>query len=161
MSMLTKENLISILGTFKTNVVALINAAKPTKVSELTNDAGYQTAEQLIAKATEVLNAAKDYTNTSIGGVVQFAIEKVAALPKVADAKANTIYLVPLAGSTETDNVYDEYLLIDGKFEHLGTTKVDLTGYYTSAQVDSAIAAATPVAMTQEEIDAINATLWP
>ena len=38
------------------------------------------------------------------------------------------IYLVPKTGSDE-DDVYDEYMVLDGKVEHVGNTKIDLDGY--------------------------------
>lgn len=41
---------------------------------------------------------------------------------------STTIYLVPKT-STEEDNVYDEYLYINEKWEHIGSTQVDLSNY--------------------------------
>lgn len=37
------------------------------------------------------------------------------------------IYMVPNTGSDE-DDIYDEYLILDGKLEHIGCTKVDISG---------------------------------
>lgn len=37
------------------------------------------------------------------------------------------IYMVPNASSDE-DDIYDEYLILDGKLEHIGCTKVDISG---------------------------------
>ena len=51
-------------------------------------------------------------------------MEAVNQLPSVADAEANTIYLVP-NGKTGS-NVKDEYILVKGAFELIGTTKVDV-----------------------------------
>lgn len=51
----------------------------------------------------------------------------VNALPAVAEASANVIYLVPntkVSGS----NVKDEYILVNGAFELIGTTQIDLDG---------------------------------
>lgn len=160
MSFLNKDNLLTILTDFKGRVGNEIEKAKPTKVSQLNNDAGYLNSTQVQAKADAALQAAKEYINQSIGNVVQFDIEKVEALPETSAAKENTIYLVPIADSKEADNIYDEYLLIDSKWEHLGTTEVDLSGYYTSTIVDQKIEAAKPVAMTDEEINDFNNTLW-
>ena len=47
------------------------------------------------------------------------------------------LYLVPNTG--EESNVYDEYLFIDGTPELIGTTKADLSDYYTKAQTSAAI----------------------
>lgn len=58
----------------------------------------------------------------------------VEELPPVAQASENVIYLVPNGGSA--GNVKDEYMLIGGSFELLGTTEVDLSGYATKSYVD-------------------------
>ena len=44
------------------------------------------------------------------------------------DADADQyIYMVPKTGS-DADDLYDEYMVLDGKVEHIGNTKVDLSG---------------------------------
>lgn len=47
--------------------------------------------------------------------------------PAASDA-ANYIYMVPKTGSDANDQ-YDEYMVLDGAVEHVGNTKVDLSGY--------------------------------
>lgn len=69
----------------------------------------------------------------------QFAIEVVNTLP-VSDISTTTIYLVP-ASDPEQGNYYEEYIYVNNAWELVGTTAVDLTGYYTSAQVDTLLAA--------------------
>lgn len=101
-------------------------ATVPTKVSELENDQLFQTEQQV----TDAIGAA-------IGGVLQFNIEVVQALPEVADAKTHTIYLVKKAGEPTGSDIYDEYLLIEGAFEHIGSTDVDLSGYLTKADAEA------------------------
>jgi hypothetical protein len=39
--------------------------------------------------------------------------------------------------SSLVPDVYDEYMLINGAWEIIGTTKVDLTGYATIEYVDN------------------------
>ena len=51
----------------------------------------------------------------------------VNALPAVAEASANVIYLVPNT-KVSGGNVKDEYILMDGAFELIGTTQIDLDG---------------------------------
>ena len=68
----------------------------------------------------------------------QFAIEVVQALP-VSDISETTIYLVP-AQDPEQGNYYEEYIYVNNAWELVGTTAVDLSGYYTSAQVDTLLA---------------------
>ena len=57
----------------------------------------------------------------------------VAELPSEEDAEANIIYMVPADDSME----HNEYMWLNGRWELLGSTKVDLTDYYTKSEVYS------------------------
>lgn len=70
--------------------------------------------------------------------------EVVTSLEEMTDA--NTIYLMANAGSG--NNSYDEYIVVNGTPEKVGTTDVNLSGYIKSSDL---------VAITNEEIDAIFA----
>lgn len=48
----------------------------------------------------------------------------------------NKIYLVPRQDE-EFNNFYDEFLYKDGKWEQIGSVKIDLSNYYTKEEVDS------------------------
>lgn len=65
----------------------------------------------------------------------------VEALPAVDAADADTIYMVKkatgVAGNGE-GNVYAEYMLVNGKFEQIGDSAVDLTNYATKGEVSTA-----------------------
>jgi predicted transcriptional regulator len=84
-----------------------------------------------------------------IDAVKQFTYVSVAELPTASADTMNKIYLVP-STNPETKNVKDEYITIavtdqgttTYSWEQIGTTTVDLSGYYTSAQTDAAISAA-------------------
>ena len=69
--------------------------------------------------------------------------EIVEELPAVGSADANTIYMVPTDGSIsdpgEETSHYNEYMLINGAFELIGTSQVDLSGYATETFVTEAI----------------------
>ena len=69
--------------------------------------------------------------------------EIVEELPVVGSADANTIYMVPTDGSIsdpgEETSHYNEYMLINGAFELIGTSQVDLNGYATETFVTNAI----------------------
>lgn len=52
----------------------------------------------------------------------------VDAIDLSADDAEKFIYMVPKTGSDE-DDVYDEYMVLNGAVEHVGNTKVDLSGY--------------------------------
>ena len=69
--------------------------------------------------------------------------EIVESLPDVGDADENTIYMVPQGGSTSDPGTstshYNEYMLINGAFELVGSSQVDLSGYATETFVTNAI----------------------
>lgn len=52
----------------------------------------------------------------------------VEALPSAEDADVNTIYMV-LDGVDSDSDAYNEYMVIEGNFEKIGDTYVDLTNY--------------------------------
>ena len=70
----------------------------------------------------------------AIAAIKTFKVVSVDALP--ASGEEKTIYLVPSAKSAEK-NVKDEYLWIDGKWEQIGSTAVDLKGYVKSVNEKS------------------------
>lgn len=91
------------------------------------------------------------YTQTQTDSKIAEAIaaaphlkrEIVEDLPAVGSADANTIYMVPADGTTsdpgEETSHYNEYMLINGAFELIGTSQVDLNGYATETFVTNAI----------------------
>ena len=67
----------------------------------------------------------------------------VEELPDTEGADENTIYMVPQGGSVEDPGTstshYNEYMLINGEFELIGSSQVDLSGYATETFVTDAI----------------------
>ena len=104
---------------------------KPANVSEFTNDSGYQTANDV---NTLITNAIADIQG------IEYSI--VTQLPSTGEA--GVIYLISNSGSNP--NSYDEYIYVNSKFEKIGTTDVDLSGYVQDTDL---------VAITNEEIDTI------
>lgn len=86
-------------GSF--TVSAMPAPTVPTNVSELTNDAGYQTEEQV---------------NALIAAVPTFKKKVVSELPDTGED--NTLYLVPFAAD---DGQFLEYLYINGAWEVIGS----------------------------------------
>ena len=80
--------------------------------------------------------ATTEYVDGKIGEVVQFSFLIVDELPKVGET--NHIYLV-LNKIGKTGNIYLEYLWIEStqSYELIGSTEVDLSGYYTKEQTDN------------------------
>ena len=52
------------------------------------------------------------------------------------------MYLLPSDESTESNNIYDEYIWVSDKFEKIGSTKttVDLSGYVTQTEMNTQLA---------------------
>lgn len=71
----------------------------------------------------------------------------VEQLPDEGEADENTIYMVGTGAGSE-DSAYEEYMLINGAFERIGTSDVDLTNYATKAYADQAEADAISTAAT-------------
>ena len=107
---------------------------------------------------------------SAVSGVTQIDYSVVESLPST--GKKGIIYLV--ANSDSGNNIYDEYIYINSKFEKLGSREMDLSsyakktdiptkvssltndsGYQTAAQVTSAINAKL-VVMTDTELN----TMW-
>lgn len=80
----------------------------------------------------------QDLIDTSIEelGELGFTPTVVQTLP-TQDIDTHTIYLVPKTG--ETGDVYDEYVYINNAWEHIGSTAVDLSNYYTKSEVNNKI----------------------
>lgn len=88
---------------------------------------------------TNYYTKSETYTQTEIDNMVsaipKFAIEVVRSLPSQ-NISPTTVYLLTVQ-SGQQGNMYDEYIHVGNSWELLGTQTVDLSGYYTSAQVDA------------------------
>ncbi len=96
-----------------------VNISVPIKVSELTNDAGYQTKADVKA----LLNS-------------QEKIKKAIVESLPSSGEENIIYLVK--NSSSGNNVYDEYMWIDSKWEKIGDTATTVViESITTAEIDA------------------------
>lgn len=150
----------------------------PTDNSQLANGAGYQTSEQVEAAIMEKGYQTAQQVETAITGKgyqtasqvqsaitskgyqtaqqVQSAISAaghlkraiVAQLPQAGSADANTVYMMKEDGA-EGENIYEEWMVIEGVWERIGSTDVDLSGYLQETDM---------VEITDEEIDEILAS---
>ena len=92
--------------------------------------------------------AVYDFVTAAIAGVSTFHAEIVDSLPST--GASNILYLVPKT-SSESGNIYDEYLYIGGAWELVGSTGMDLSGYVKSSEMH---------ALTNSEITAIIEQVW-
>lgn len=109
------------------------------KANAATTLAGYGITDAYTK--TETDNA---ITN-ALSGITGIDYQVVQTLP--ASGFKGTIYLVPSGGTTP--NVYDEYIWVSNAFEKIGTTAVDLSGYWAKTEL---------VAITNAQIDTIVAS---
>ena len=147
---------VNVIESVKVNGTALevaadksVNVAVPTKVSQLTNDSGFQNADEVdeaiigkgyqTAAQVDTIVTGKGYQtaaqvesaiNTKIGAINHF--EVVDTLP--ATGEKNVIYLTPKA-SAQTRNAKDEWIYVDGAFEKIGDTEIDLSNYWTKTDL--------------------------
>lgn len=134
-----KIDVIKVNGTAQTITNKEVNLTVPTKASDLTNDSGYQ-------NATEV----QDLIDASLADITGIDFQVVDELPTPA-GEHGVIYLLHVGGSG-TD-IYDEYIWLtptgqQAHYEKIGTTDIDLSGYWDKA---------TYVIATTADIDAIFA----
>lgn len=132
-----------------------------------TNDGVDKKISDAIANDIDGVFAKKDET-VDLDTIKQVVAESkhisakiVETLPEADSAVGNVIYLVKKDG--DENNVYDEYLFIDGEFELIGdtSTDVDLGDYFTKKEVqvaiDKAMASADIASISNDDIDLLFA----
>lgn len=80
-----------------------------------------------------------DAISTSIAGISTTSMEIATSLP-TENISISTIYLVKdETASTDTENIYNEYIYVNGAWENIGSTKttVDLSNYYTKEKIEN------------------------
>ena len=106
----------------------------PANTSDLSNDSGFIT--KAVNDLANYYLKSETYTQEEIKQLVssipKFSIQPVDSLPTT-DISATTVYL--LKSGDETDNLYTEYIYVDGAWEYLGNQTVDLSGYALSTDI--------------------------
>lgn len=128
----------------------------PSKTSELQNDSDFVTKNEIPETSTFITNTVDNLVNYYLKSETYTKQEVVALINqittinfKVVDelpgsGESNLIYLVKKEGSG--DDVHDEYIWVEGKWEKIGSTTVDLTNYYTKTDADGRFALKTSIA---------------
>lgn len=117
-------------GQVKTNSDN-ITALQSGKADKSTTLAGYGITDAYTSEQTDSAIAA------AVANADHLKREIVESLPEIELADENTIYMVGTGAGTE-DSVYEEYMLINGGFEKIGSSEVDLTNYALKTYVDQA-----------------------
>ena len=92
--------------------------------------------------------AVYDFVTAAIADISGFHAEIVSELPET--GKTNILYLVAKTEAASGDG-YDEYLYINGAWERVGSTDIDLSGYVQASEMH---------AITNTEITAIVNQVW-
>lgn len=113
----------------------IVNIVVPTKTGDLQNTSDFQTKSQVLQAISN-----------AVGDITGIDFQVVSSLP--ASGVKGTIYLV--ANNGAGTNSYDEYIWVPAnqKFEKIGTTDVDLSGYVKKTDM---------TAVTNSEIDTMFA----
>ena len=116
------------------NTISVIGM--PENISDLTNDSGFVTIEDVIDDSES--SSGKTYSSTKINELIsnlnQFNVVVVNELPSA--GTSHTLYFVPQSGASGSD-VMDEYMWIENTWELVGTTRIDLSQYYTVAETNA------------------------
>lgn len=142
-------------GTAETKVQELANGQVKTNTD---NISALQSGKADKATTLSGYGITDAYTKTQTDSAISTAVANaphlkrsiVEALPEVGEADANTIYMVG-TGEGSQDSVYEEYMLINGGFEKIGSSEVDLTNYATKDYVDTAESDAVATAGTNAD----------
>ena len=111
MSVIKISDLTSVETPVLTDVLPIVNEDTTKKI----------TLEQII--------------NVAKANITILSIQIVDSTDEI--TKENTLYLVPI--SEDGVNMYEEYMLVDGKVEQVGSQTIDLTGYAKTSDVEEMI----------------------
>lgn len=135
-SRLDDNGLLFLLQQLKTKIDSSAVTIDSTISASSTND------------STAGSKAVYDFVTAAIAGVTGFHAEIVSALPQTGET--NILYLAAKA-SAAGGNGYDEYLYINGAWELIGSTDIDLSGYVQASEMH---------AITNTEITNIVNQVW-
>lgn len=153
-----KEKLDGIESGAETNVQADWNETDTSSDAYIKNKPNIPDAvtldDTLSDSSTNAVQnkAIKTYIDAAVSAITSVQFKKVSILPSTGEN--GVIYLVPKDEATsKTGNIYEEYIWItdDTKFEKIGETDIDLSGYVKTTDL---------VEITTTDIDAMFKTVF-
>jgi len=124
------ESSIATLTTTTETHTKEIAALQEAAANHLKLSGGALTGDLLLADGYKA--ASEQVVDTKIASAIQSAghlkREIVEVLPAVAEADLDTIYMIK-SGTTTSGDLYSEWMVINGVFEQIGDTSVDLSDY--------------------------------
>lgn len=121
-----------------------IDTLKTGKADKATTLVGYGITDAYTKNETDTA------ISTAVANADHLKREIVESLPEVEEADENTIYMVG-TGTGSEDSVYEEYMIINGGFEKIGSSEVDLTNYALKSEVETAKSEAIATAGTNAD----------
>lgn len=124
------NNLTSTIGNSEDS--AEVDTIYGRLAAKLNVTGGTLTGDLILADGSKAASeAVVDAKIAELSSVGTLKREIVEVLPPAEEADMNTIYMVRRAdlSTTLTGDVYDEFVVIDGKWEQIGNTNVDLSNY--------------------------------
>jgi hypothetical protein len=151
-----KPTIDSALSMTSTNAVQnkVVSTALNQKQHTLTAGSRITISNNTISATSEIDDTVSTSTSKTwsvdkikdaISAISTLNIAVVQTLP-TKDISTTTIYLVPKS-TTQTHNVYDEYIYVSSAWELIGTTQVDLSNYYTKTQTNTLLNAKQPTTL--------------
>ena len=126
----------------------------PTEISSFENDANYAKVEQIPTNVSDLINDSefitkivdnlinyykktetytKDEVNKLIENIKNSRFKKSEVKPEVGEE--NIIYLIP-SEKPQEENIYDEFIYTESKWEKIGSTKMDFSDYTDNEQLN-------------------------
>lgn len=99
----------------------------------------------------------ESYVNGQIGSAGHLKREIVESLPLETAADVDTIYMVKKTGGLIDQDHYEEYMVINGAWELIGDTYIDLSNYATTEYVDGEIETVEGAIALKADQSALNA----
>ena len=157
----TKAETNGLLDTIRQSITAETGAR--TEADAALRQLINQVSASLVNYYLKTETYSKSEVQQLIDAVKQFQYLVVPTLPATPGPDTmGIIYLVP-STNPKTQNVKDEYItILDGstyKWEHIGDTNIDLSGYSTTAEMNAAIASALTAYYTKTQVDGMVANI--
>lgn len=150
----TKTEVNALLDTIRQSVTAETNAR--TDADATLRGLIQQVSASLVNYYLKTETYSRSEVQQLVDNVRQFQYKVVTTLPQPTADTVGWIYLVP-GSHTETQNVKEEYItILEGssyKWEHIGSTNVDLSGYSTTQEMNAAISSALASYYTKTQVD--------
>lgn len=127
-------------GTEKTKLGNIAEGAQVNVIESVTvNGSALSVNNKNVSLTVLTQNDVDSAIDDALAGITGVTFSVVQSLP--ASGEAGTIYLV--SHSHGSADIYDEYIWVNGAFEKIGTTDIDLSGYLqsnatiTNAEIDA------------------------